>query len=248
MSFKECQIALDTKLNLLPGSVPIAWENTAYKPVLNQPWIRPTNLPLLSSLLDLQTDQQNPGIYRVDVFYPLGKGHKALMDKLDAIYNHFKMEQLLIVNSTWVYIREMSLIPRQSEESWIVGSINIGYVNYENAVGTFTPPSSMGWIVAKNNLTMSFDNRYIANNDDARVIFTIPDTFAQGSYFRIAGYGAAGWRLQCPAGVKIIEGDQETTLGGYLESTNARDCVELVCVVADQVFQVLSSQGNITIV
>lgn len=248
MSFKEVQIALDTKLNLLPGTpVPIAWENIAYKPILNEPWLRPTNLHAPSSLLDLRADQENPGQYRIDAFYPLGKGHKALNDKLDAIYSHFKSEQLLIVNSTWVFIREISLIPRNSEESWIVGSISINYTNIENVVGSFTPPSTTGWISVKNNLTMSFDNRYIAASDDARVVFTIPGTFAEGAYFRIAGYGSEGWKLQCPAGVKIVEGDQETSVGGYLESTNARDCVELVCVVANQVFEVLSSQGNITI-
>ena len=39
-----------------------------------------------------------------------------------------------------------------------------------------------------------------------------------------------------------------TGTGGYLESTHSKDSVELVCVVADTGWSVISSVGNITVV
>jgi len=97
--------------------------------------------------------------------------------------------------------------------------------------------------------TMAVDNGYIANNAGL-VTFTLPTTAAVGSVVRVAGVGAGGWAIAQNASEIIHFGNQDTTTGtgGSLASVNRYDAVELVCVVADTEWSVLSSQGNITVV
>jgi hypothetical protein len=95
----------------------------------------------------------------------------------------------------------------------------------------------------------SVDNGYICNNV-ALVTVTLPTTAAVGSVVRISGKGAVGWKLAQNASEIIHFGNKDTTTGtdGYLASSHIRDGVELVCVVADTEWNVISSVGNITIV
>jgi len=94
---------------------------------------------------------------------------------------------------------------------------------------------------------MSVNNGYIGNNAGT-VTFTLPDTAAVGDMIRVTGLQGA-WVIAQNAGDTIHFGDQDTTTGagGSLASTDSRDAVELVCVVANTNFQVLSSVGNITV-
>jgi len=95
--------------------------------------------------------------------------------------------------------------------------------------------------------TMAVDNGYIGNNA-AGVDFSLPATSAVGSIFRVTGLQAS-WTISQNAGQTIYFGTSATTTGagGSLISTEDRDAIELVCVVADTDFQVLSSTGNITV-
>lgn len=97
--------------------------------------------------------------------------------------------------------------------------------------------------------TMAVDNGYIANNA-ALVTLTLPDTAAVGSVVRVTGKGAGGWKIAQNASEIIHFGTTDTTtgVGGSLASTETYDAVELVCIVADTEWVVLSSLGNITIV
>lgn len=91
---------------------------------------------------------------------------------------------------------------------------------------------------------------YIANRAGL-VTITLPDTAAVGSIIRVTGINTAvGWRIAQNAGETIYFGTSATTtgVGGYIEATNIRDSVEIVCVVADTDWNVLNSVGNITIV
>ena len=134
MSFKNIQLALDTRLNELTGGLPIAWENVNYTPVAGRAWLRPT---LINS--DSQTicmgdgNQSNPGIYRVDAFYPVGNGSGLVLEKLDQIFEHFKSQPILLAGTTTVWIRNVSVLPRVVEEtSWFMGSVNINFASYDN--------------------------------------------------------------------------------------------------------------------
>ena len=93
------------------------------------------------------------------------------------------------------------------------------------------------------------DNGYITNNAGL-VTVTLPDTAAVGKIVRISGSGAGGWRLAQNALENIRFGNVVTTtgIGGYLQSTNQYDAVEVVCIVANTTWSVISSQGSITYV
>lgn len=90
---------------------------------------------------------------------------------------------------------------------------------------------------------------YIANNA-ALVTITLPTTAALGDVLEVVGKGAGLWRIAQNASEIIHFGNIDTTTGtgGYLEATNRRDSIRLVCTVADTEWTVTSSQGTITIV
>jgi hypothetical protein len=93
-------------------------------------------------------------------------------------------------------------------------------------------------------------NRGYFTNKSTRLIVTLPTTAAVGSVLRVSGMTAGGWRIAQNAGEVIHFGKTDTTVGvtGYIESTLARDSVELICCVTDNEWNVVSSIGNITIV
>ena len=97
--------------------------------------------------------------------------------------------------------------------------------------------------------TMSVANGYIANNA-ALVTLTLPTTASVGDIIRVTGKGAGGWKIAQNASEIIHFGvvDSTTGTGGSLASTETYDSVELVCVVANNEWVVISSVGNITIV
>lgn len=248
--FTNIQIALDTQLNLVPDNIPIAWENTAFTPVKGQAWLRPTLMNGNSSTLDLASRQLNPGIYRIDAFYPLDNGPRDLLIKLDAIFNAFKVTALQ-AGLTVLFIRNISIKNRIVDSEWLTGSIDINFDCYDDSVpGSWTPAVGNSWILINTNITVSPKMNYIPINNSSRIIFTLPTNAQVGDYFRIAGYGNAGWQIGQPAGMFITDGDESSSVGasGSLGSTNARDSVELVCVSAGIEFQVLSSQGNLSII
>jgi len=97
--------------------------------------------------------------------------------------------------------------------------------------------------------TMAVDNGYIANNV-ALVTFTLPAVAVVGKIVRVIGAGAGGWRISQNASGIIHFGNMDTTTGtgGYVASTHRRDSIELICVVANNEWNVMDSQGNITVV
>lgn len=97
--------------------------------------------------------------------------------------------------------------------------------------------------------SMAVNCGYIANNASL-VTLTLPTTAAVGDVVRVVGKGAGGWRVAQNASEIIHFGnlDSTTGTGGYIEFTHLRDAVELVCVVADTEWNLISSVGNLTVV
>jgi hypothetical protein len=130
---KLTQAALDTKLSLLSGSTPIAWPNIKFNPSLGTMYLRPTFIPGKSTRLVVNdTIQYNVGIYQIDVFGEQNKGMSAVLDKLDAISDHFKTEQSLTSGNIKVLIRAINQLPIVTLDSWIQGSVQINYACYAN--------------------------------------------------------------------------------------------------------------------
>lgn len=96
--------------------------------------------------------------------------------------------------------------------------------------------------------TAAVNTGYIANNAGL-VTVTLPATATLGSIIRVAGYGAGGWEIAQSAGQQIVYGDITTTEGvsGSLASINRYDAVELLCVVANTKFVVISGIGTVEV-
>jgi len=89
---------------------------------------------------------------------------------------------------------------------------------------------------------------YVANNASL-VTITLASTASVGDILRVVGLGNGGWRIAQNASEYIYFGNATTTTGtgGYLEFTHSKDSIELVCVVANTGWSVMSSVGNITV-
>lgn len=111
--------------------------------------------------------------------------------------------------------------------------------------------SSFTWNIQTGaSVNMVVNNGYIANRSGATLAALLPATAAVGDVVRVTGIdNATGWRITQNAGQIIYLGTSSTTTGttGYLESTAIRDSVDLVCVVANTTWNVLSVVGNITV-
>lgn len=110
--------------------------------------------------------------------------------------------------------------------------------------------SSFTWnTVTGTTQSASVNNGYITNNAGL-VTVTLPTTAVVGSIVEVSGQGAGGWKIAQNASGIVHFGSVNTTTGtgGSLASFQQYDAVRLVCIVANNEWVVLSSQGNITIV
>jgi len=110
-------------------------------------------------------------------------------------------------------------------------------------------PTGVTWIDQTTSTTMAINSGYIANSGSL-VTLTLPATAAEGSIVRVAGKGSGGWAIAQASGQTIHFGSSNTTTGagGSLASTNRYDAIELLCIIANTDYSVLSCQGNVTIV
>jgi hypothetical protein len=96
---------------------------------------------------------------------------------------------------------------------------------------------------------MSPNSVYIINNGASLVTLTLPVTAAVGTTLRVVGVSADGWSIVENSGQSINDGILSTTsTSGSLSSTQRYNAVELICVVANTTWNVISGQGNFTIV
>jgi hypothetical protein len=148
---------------------------------------------------------------------------------------------------------------RQQNQCFIAG---INGVTASNAVmvtinsatdqlGVATIPTGIvSWtVVTAASQGMIVNSGYIANNAGT-ITFSLPASSAVGSILRLTGINnATGWQITQAAGQQVFFGTSSTTLGatGTLTSSATRDSVELVCVVANLTWNIVSSIGNPTI-
>lgn len=126
----------------------------------------------------------------------------------------------------------------------IAVTLGAGTVNLESTSGGFK------WnTIAGTSQSITAENGYI-NSNVGLTTLTLPLTGSVGYTFKIAGYGAGGWRIAQNAGQNIYLGSSTTSVGvgGSLSSTNAHDSIEVMCVIANTEWQALDFIGNITVV
>jgi hypothetical protein len=115
---------------------------------------------------------------------------------------------------------------------------------------TWAVPSSGGltWSVITADQSAAINNGYICNKGTLLTL-TLPGTAAVGSVIEVVGMNAGLWKVAQNASGVIHFGNQDTTtgVGGSISSVLTRDAVRLVCVVANNEWNVISSMGNITV-
>lgn len=118
----------------------------------------------------------------------------------------------------------------------------------EISVNPSAVEGAMTWNTVSSSQGTIPNNGYIVQSVGL-ITLTLPSTCEVGKRVRIAGSGAGGWAVAQGASQKIYLGNATSTAGvsGGIASTHGRDCVELLCTVANSEFIVLSSIGNITI-
>jgi hypothetical protein len=124
-------------------------------------------------------------------------------------------------------------------------------INVINGNGTIELEASLEetWVdVTTASQTIVPGENYVANNASL-ITFTLPTTCAFGTKFTITGLGAGLWEIAQNTGQTIHFGNKSSTAGtgGSLASRKQYDTVTLVCVVADNEFNVISSIGNLDI-
>jgi len=129
-AFSDISSALDSRLNTLSGSSPVAWQNTVYNPTKATLYLRPTNLTGLTRQAGLGTAgiDEYLGVYQIDIFAASGKGRKSAEAKADAIADHFKRGTDLVYNGITVRLGDVSRNSGTIDQDRFVISVSINYM------------------------------------------------------------------------------------------------------------------------
>jgi hypothetical protein len=114
---------------------------------------------------------------------------------------------------------------------------------------TIAASGGVNWAaVPGNTIALVADGGYMLDNG-ALTTATLPLTCAVGETIRLIGSGTGLFLIAQNAGQSIKLGNVSSTVGvmGDLSSSSQYDSIELLCIVADTVFAVLSSVGNFTL-
>lgn len=152
------------------------------------------------------------------------------------------------VGSTANVVTEVS---NQLGTATITAGTGITVAATANTITISASGSGFSWNnVTGGSATLAAENGYIANAAGLTT-FTMPTNNSIGDTIKIVGNGSGGWKIVYGVLQNIIVGSStSTTTTGNIASTNAHDCVELVCTTASitaPIFTVVSSMGNISV-
>ena len=142
--------------------------------------------------------------------------------------------QLLIGNSTGNTLAKATLT---------AGS-GISITNGSGTISIASTGGSFSWTEITTNTNGAINTGYITNSA-SRIGVELPSTAAQGSILAMAGKGAGGWNLAPNVGQTIYNGAGSVTYPGFLQSTNAHDCVNVVNITANTEFDARNFNGTI---
>jgi hypothetical protein len=80
--------------------------------------------------------------------------------------------------------------------------------------------------------------------------FTLPSTASVGNSFRIVDISGLGYKIAQNSGQQIQFQSLPTTLGtgGYIERITSHGAIEIVCIVTNTTWVVVSSSGQFRVV
>lgn len=128
----------------------------------------------------------------------------------------------------------------------------ITIVNGAGSISISASGSGFTWNdVTGGSASMVAENGYVADSGSLTTL-TMPTNNSLGDTIKVVGKGSGGWSIVTGLLQNIKFGSTATTATtGSLSSTNANDCLELVCTtpsITAPIFTVVSSIGNITVV
>lgn len=177
---------------------------------------------------------------------------------IDAKGNHFIGTAVLATNATdgFFNVPQMNGAPsgapttQTGSRPIVLDATNKKLLAYIGSTWRDVAFGTLSWTVETSTGHGLSESRGVVTNNASRVTVNLPSSSEVGAYVRIVGKGAGGWRLAQAASQQIIFGNLSTTSGvsGYIESNHSKDCVELVCTLANLEWTVISSVGNITVV
>jgi hypothetical protein len=141
------------------------------------------------------------------------------------------------------------------EKLQVVGVIEStsGGIKFPDGTTQTTAASGGGgitWSTVTVNTNIAVNTGYIVNSSN-NIALTLPATCDVGDRVRIVGIGSGGWRvLQQNAGHKIHNTDMGVSVtgsGGGIKSLtpNGKDSIEMMCVVTNDEWSVLSQTGTV---
>lgn len=129
----------------------------------------------------------------------------------------------------------------------ISAGTGIAIANAANSITISATTGGFTWTAIGASQTLVAENGYFCTSGGA-LSLALPAVSAVGDTIIVALNGSTSWTITQPnAGTQIRIGTAQTTLGvgGTLASTAQGDCVELVCVTANALWQVIDFVGNI---
>ena len=104
-------------------------------------------------------------------------------------------------------------------------------------------------IVTTTTKVMGVNYEYVANNSSL-VSLELPTIADAGDKIIIRGWGAGGWKLLQNASQYIKAGNSTTTVGagGYIQSVDQYDVIELTCIITNNGWNAIFQQGTMTII
>lgn len=109
---------------------------------------------------------------------------------------------------------------------------------------------SFSWSVITADQSALVNRGYICNKSGTLAL-ALPAVASVGDTIKVTGINTAlGWQITQAVGQAIRIGASTTTTGvsGSLASSAIRDSIEMICIVANSTWQVVSCLGNITVV
>lgn len=101
--------------------------------------------------------------------------------------------------------------------------------------------------VVTGDTAVAVNRAYITNKAGTAAVMTLPATFAVGDSVRISGLGATGWVVTANTGDNMVMNGTTGGAAGTATNTSQYQTIELVGIVADTTWEIISSSDAVTI-
>lgn len=110
-----------------------------------------------------------------------------------------------------------------------------------------TSSTGFDWsVITVASANASVNNGYVADRSATPVNITLPAVMAVGDVVEVLGLGTGGWSLIANTGQTIIYGNQTSSTDGSWSSTLQNDNIQVKGLIANTVWEVTRSVGNLT--